>query len=158
MKEIITISIEKDLVERLPSSPGRSAFVESAIRSALKREENGMANIRVKNMLRVFELVEEHQYGQKAHLMKLAMLELGITQKKFCDYAELLAYNGRIIDQNGWLVSKGYSGPMPWTEEAKRLRAHKLTESVKKVEVQKVENEDEVDDILNAEVGTNGSE
>jgi hypothetical protein len=158
MKEIITVSIEKDLIDRLPPSPGRSAFVESAIRSALKREDNGMTTIRVKNVARVLELVEEHQYGQKAHLMKLAMLELGITQKRFCDYAELLAYNGRIIDQNGWLVSKSYSGPMPWTEEAKRLRAQKLAESVKRVEAKPVENESEVDDILNAEVGSDGRE
>lgn len=157
MKEIITISIEKDLLERLPPSPGRSAFVESAIRSALKREDNGMTTIRVKNIARILELVEEHQYGQKAHLMKLVMLELGITQKRFCDYAELLAYNGRIIDQNGWLVSKSYSGPMPWTDEAKRMRATKLGQSIKKTET-KVENEEEVEDILNAEVETNATE
>lgn len=152
MKEIITISIEKDLVDKLPPSPGRSAFVESAIRTALKREESGnMTNIRVKNIARIFELIEEHRYAQKAHLMKLSMLELGITEKTFVRYTELLSYNKRIIDQNGWLVSLSYSGPMPWSEEGIRMRAKKRMETnVKEVE----KNEEEVDDILNAEVSS----
>lgn len=152
MKEIITISIEKELVDKLPPSPGRSAFVESAIRTALKREESGnMTNIRVKNIARILELVEEHRYAQKAHLMKLSMLELGITEKTFVRYTELLSYNKRIIDQNGWLVSLAYSGPMPWTDEGIRMRTKKRVESPSN---QAETKEEEVEDILNAEVSS----
>lgn len=150
MKGIITISLDETLIERLPPSPMRSSFIEVAIRSALNRESReNMTTIKVKNLARVLEVIDENQWAQKQHIMKLTTLELGITDKTFNRYVELLAYNGRIIDLNGWVVSKSYAGPMPWTPEGAQMRAELQMKKLAKGKAALLSNEE--DDIMSAE-------
>lgn len=150
-KIIISISIDEDLLTKLPAAPIRSQYIEGAIRSSLNRSvmNFGSSNVRVKNVARILDMIDEHRYVSKMHLQKLITLELGITEKRFKEYVESLSYNEKIIDNSGWLVSKSYVGPMPWTEEGIRMRAEKNREKSNNANSEmKKQAEEEADEIL----------
>jgi len=160
-KKITTIYLETKILEELEEATNnKSQFINDLLREHLpnykKKDVVDMGTtVRSKNLYAIIQMVDEHQFISYNHLEKMAGLELGITPKRFKEYVDGLAYLEKVIVKMGWVVSPNYNGLMPWTDEYKIQKNEREMEEFNKRHKEKKttsESDNEVDDILNAEV------
>lgn len=124
-KSIASFNLDEDVLEMLELCCGknRSQYLNKLLKKHFltiglvpKQEDITITN-RIKNFDIILNRIDDLKHVKYLSLESRMTYELGIKKSTFREYVELLAFNRKIVSQNGWLVSFNYTGPKPWTYE-----------------------------------------